>query len=395
MQQYLTSNADDPKCMSPDCNRRFDREVLTTMLPKTFINGNLKEHRERCLFEQEIAMLPATQVHVVQEQRRRANISRMKTLREEYVRLREEMRLNQRAIYALHQEINANSAVSAMSTSAFVQRCSRENCRGWLTAAWKCTVCEEYTCSECHAPKRGREDPDHVCDDGDKLTVKLLRRDSRKCPKCAIYITKIDGCDQMFCTHCHQAFSWRTGQMINHNIHNPHYFEVMQRQGIQPGRALGDIPCGGLPTIREIHVALNDRDVQEIRYILQLLRLITHIQYVERPRYPVQRNATENVDLRVRYCLGELTDAAFRTQLQRREKNVQKKRDFGEVLEMLEHTLGDELRRVVIDKDVSEFRARATALLVYGNTACQKIGKRYECRPFAIDVDRMQVTGRH
>jgi hypothetical protein len=375
--------------MSPDCHRAFDREVLVSLLPKSFINTTLKRHRERCLLERETAMLPATQVYVQQEQQRRANMRVIDQLREEANRLRNQLRENQRAMYRVAQQATPN--LGDVSATHFVQRCAAEGCRGWLSTAWKCTVCERYSCSDCHGLKRSRDDPDHACDPNAVETVKLLGRDSRKCPQCGVYITKIDGCDQMFCTQCHKAFSWRTGRIINGTIHNPHYFEALARGGIQPGRAHGDVPCGGLPTVRELHEALHNVDSL---FAMRIMRLVLHIQQVERARFPTEPREDTNVDLRVRFSLGELGDDEFRTKLQRREKEAQKKKEFGDVLEMLEHTLSDELRRVVVDKNVVTLKTRAVALVEYANEACNRISRRYDCRGIQICSTRMRVLVR-
>jgi hypothetical protein len=49
-------------------------------------------------------------------------------------------------------------------------------------------------------------------------------------------------------TYCNTAFSWRTGEIVTGTIHNPHFYELQQRKGIQM-RNVGDIPCGGMPRI--------------------------------------------------------------------------------------------------------------------------------------------------
>jgi hypothetical protein len=58
--------------------------------------------------------------------------------------------------------------------------------------------------------------------------------------------TCVRNCDQMFCTSCHTAFSWRTLEIVQGAIHNPHYFAWRQAQGINE-RTIGDIQCGGVP----------------------------------------------------------------------------------------------------------------------------------------------------
>ena len=93
-------------------------------------------------------------------------------------------------------------------------------------------------------------DTAHVCNPDALATARLIATDTKPCPKCGELITKVDGCDQMFCVMCHTPFCWRTGQVITHGaVHNPHYYE-WQRQMNGPGTAAAalqvNVPCGGL-----------------------------------------------------------------------------------------------------------------------------------------------------
>lgn len=47
-------------------------------------------------------------------------------------------------------------------------------------------------------------------------------------------------CDQMYCTSCHTAFSWRTGKIEKGNIHNPEYFRYMRENKINIPRNPND-----------------------------------------------------------------------------------------------------------------------------------------------------------
>ena len=131
----------------------------------------------------------------------------------------------------------------------FLQACPKDGCRGFLSQSWKCGVCDDYFCPDCHKQKNGKNDPDHVCNEEDKATVALIKKDTKPCPNCAQAIFKIDGCDQMWCTSCHTAFSWRTGKKISGRIHNPHYMQF-QREGGRTARVAGDVQCGGPPHVR-------------------------------------------------------------------------------------------------------------------------------------------------
>jgi hypothetical protein len=112
--------------------------------------------------------------------------------------------------------------------------CATKDCRGFVTELEPlCGICCETTCPECHCSKaKATADTDtdeaHVCDPNEVETVKALMKDTKPCPECHVPIFKIDGCDQMWCTKCHVAFSWVTGEVCKGAIHNPHYFDWMR-----------------------------------------------------------------------------------------------------------------------------------------------------------------------
>ena len=60
-------------------------------------------------------------------------------------------------------------------------------------------------------------------------------------------IHKTEGCNQMYCVMCHTAFDWNSLRIITGVIHNPHYFEYLNRQPGQAPRTPGDLVCGGPP----------------------------------------------------------------------------------------------------------------------------------------------------
>jgi len=119
--------------------------------------------------------------------------------------------------------------------------CPNLECRGFIMGTnYKCGICEIYICKKCHI--RLSDEP-HECKKEDMETIKLILQDSKPCPKCFTRISKVDGCDQMFCINCKTAFSWNTGKIETGRIHNPHYYEELRRlnNGIIP-REPGDNP---------------------------------------------------------------------------------------------------------------------------------------------------------
>jgi hypothetical protein len=116
--------------------------------------------------------------------------------------------------------------VKSFMNNALSFSCSVTDCHG-IVFDGKCNVCKTNICYKC------REiinlEP-HQCNEDTLQTIQLILENNVKCPKCSIYISKISGCDQMFCTQCHTTFSWSTGNIITGAVHNPHYFEWLLKE---------------------------------------------------------------------------------------------------------------------------------------------------------------------
>lgn len=186
---YVTNEA-LIKCMNPSCGREWTRQFSRTAFTATFLNKKYKEVREQTLFDQERALLPATQpivenmIRVENVRTQMADVNRQ--IRELYERQRE-----------LQGELYAGQRANVTTTSErheFIKSCPDGNCRGFLSSQWKCGICEKWACHACHEIKGDTRDADHTCNPETVATVALLQNDTRPCPKCRTGIFKIDGC---------------------------------------------------------------------------------------------------------------------------------------------------------------------------------------------------------
>ena len=163
--------------------------------------------------------------------------------------------------------------------------------------------------------------------------------------------TLVNNCDQIWCTKCHTAFSWRTGKLET-VIHNPHYYEWMRRNGTLE-RNPNDVVCGREIThnttvsIRQI---LNDKekkftkDTANIRKLstnmVEICRRIVHIRHVSRPHYEYNSNDVTQ-QLRIRYLRNFISEDEFKITLQRENKKSNKYREISEVITLLITTITD------------------------------------------------------
>jgi hypothetical protein len=97
----------------------------------------------------------------------------------------------------------------------------------------RCQLCEKLNCVSCETVVNGDLET-HQCTKSDLDTLAEIKKESKRCPKCSIWISKIEGCNDMFCTECRTPFNYRTGEIIKRKgFHNPHYIEHLNRGGQQ------------------------------------------------------------------------------------------------------------------------------------------------------------------
>ncbi len=426
--KYFLDSLNDPHCLS--CKKNWTNDFMESSFTKTFINNEYKKHRENVLFDRELSLMPITQPYIETEKKRLINLEKISVLKNKFKEVRRQMsdifsgkvRFENRLEYnrsltdlekkefCLKKDIgfvkyefsfinnnqNTNNAESS-SRAQFVRKCPAENCKGFLSSAWKCGICDIYVCNECYEIKGDSRDAEHECDPKNVETAKLLAKDSKSCPSCGIMIMKHSGCDQMYCTNCNTAFSWKTREIVTTNIHNPHYYEYMRQRG-NLNRNIQDIPCGGLPRyiilnnvlLRTYHnttfnVPRNPTEVM----ILEIHRLLSHIQNVELPRYVIDNNNVDrNRDLRIQYMLNKIDEKTFKQKLQQLEKANNKKREFGQLLNMLLTISSDIFNRFLDNPSINyseEILQEFQASRQYVNQSAIKIHNRFNCVSFQIN----------
>lgn len=345
VKRYLLSSSDDANCMN--CKRLWSTDVLNDMFGKSFMMTDWKVHRENVLYEREVSMLPETQPYVAQELKRRENAELLASMWKERTSLKRKMNEIDRTMSEVRN--NMTPPLDADARSEFVHQCGSDTCDGFLSTAWKCRKCHGWTCSDCGVFK-GHNPEGHVCKNEDKASMEAIKKDSRRCVGCGIYVHKISGCNQMYCTVCHTAWDYRTGKKVNGTIHNPHYIEMRRNLNLL-ARDINDVPCGGAPSVGELKMAFRQNDNMYIQ-LGGLLRVVMHLQHEELRRYPDRVDVNDNRDLRVKHTLGEIERAEMKRKIQQREKKNLKNRDINMILQMFITTTSDLLRQAVNNKEI-------------------------------------------
>jgi hypothetical protein len=382
-QKYILSSIEDPHCMG--CKTLWNREFVDSFCTKYFRRTELRRHRENVLFEREKALMPQSQKEVerviaIRKLRREARRLR-NSLIELYQRnhisfpVTNEDLQNHPAILEFHRDLEAiyiqlerlrNSTDTFHNEpTKFIRKCPHEECKGFLNEEYFCGLCSNRFCRDCNELLT----EDHTCNPETVKTMKLLNKDSKSCPKCGTVIHKTSGCAQMWCPDCHTAFDWRTGEIVTGRIHNPHYIEFKRKGGTS--REHGDIPCGGIPTYRELREVGSSNDI---------MNLASYIFYAERENMYIDVEPVNNLSLRVSYMLNELDEKDFKIFLQRQEKFKDKMIDLSSIYEMLTHSGGDLLRQFIIDPErETEIIDMIKKLFLYANEVFTNIRTRYNC----------------
>ena len=413
-ERYLLETTQDAHCMS--CRKSWSREILVNNFTQKFVSRDYKNRRESLLLEREKSLMPATQPYVELERKVRqaakeivrltliiraetdklnsisglhlgplavehgfynefdANVLRHKLITDQ------RRVINNVALDVQHQEWYQNQLINRLhgghvehEKRQFVRACPVGDCRGFLSSAWKCGMCDNWSCPECHEVKGKDKDAPHTCDPNSVETAKLLARDSRNCPKCASMIFKIDGCDQMYCTQCHTAFSWRTGRVETGTIHNPHYYEYHRQRGTLQ-RNPGDVPCGGFPDWNFV-ARLCPRTHVLFPRIAAAHRTHAHCQWAVMTRYVTGNQ--DNRDLRIKFMIGDINEDEFKKKIQQREKARQRKGEIHQVLEMFTTVLGDLFQAFVSNSRSSELVESLEELRGHFNTTMSAVSNRY------------------
>lgn len=407
------------KCMNIYCKREWSSEFISDIFPKTFLEGDYKNHYQNILLDNEKASFPETvecinrleeiekaldkyeESYEIIKKRSQDMLSNDKTQRE--------IHSTQNMIYVLDEQIKKDTKkndtkntlslkikkeiverVSSLQkyrqilaelyikcnslneniyqynrdldyidrltqekehieatgksskTKYNMKKCPAEECRGFLDINFVCGICKCNACPYCHEVKA--EEEQHKCNPDTVKTIDLMTKDTKSCPTCHTNINKIDGCDQMWCTLCHTAFSWTTG-MIENKIHNPHYYQWMRSKSEN----------GEIPRVDEEEAFCNENVEYYIRSnnswnVLQRFRDV----YLPKMDSIERNNVKIRFMKKCRFLKNEMTEKNYKLFL---EKNAFEKKghdEFNNFIALTTNVYLDLLHSMIkVEKDTS------------------------------------------
>jgi hypothetical protein len=348
---YLLTSTNEPHCM--ECKQPWTPKFMLSMTKK-WLAETYKPHREKFLCDVELSKLAETMEAA--ERYKAAS-------REEHIR--HELRLKERALrqqlYEISSEIGASinrehrlkrglltangSAIEAAAErKVFFMSCPVADCNGMLSTQYKCGICEQFTCQDCHEViGLNRTATEHTCDPNNIASAEAIRKETKQCPGCHNRIYRTEGCSQMWCTGCHTAFDWNTGRKVVHEqLHNPHWLEYQRSQNNgQAPRAPGDVPCGGLIGRHELQTRILSKLltgtannlVEQIRHIYRFV-LEASANQVRELREQCQQ-LRDFQHQRIKYIVGEMTKEQLAAHIFKSDRSRQKNTELLHIYELL------------------------------------------------------------
>jgi hypothetical protein len=240
IERYLLDSIEDAHCLH--CKVNYNDTTLREICTMTYIQQTYFKHRQEILINREKANLPGLQELALEEKRKRDTKNKileieseindineicnmkdesyisyytkllsikdedekntikplMKNLITEMNNLKKQIDERRILISNIYREsvVNntSNKPTDDEQKKKFIRRCIRDGCQGFLSTAWKCGICEYYSCNKCFKVRGKKHDDIHECLKEDIETAELIKKDSKPCPKCGEFITKSSGC---------------------------------------------------------------------------------------------------------------------------------------------------------------------------------------------------------
>ena len=105
-----------------------------------------------------------------------------------------------------------------------------EELKSKINDEYKCNSCHQKYCPKCleiietivKSDSPFSSSKEHHCKKENIESWNEIRNNSKSCPCCGTRIYKTKGCNDMFCTNCHNGFKYDTGKIIQGSFHNQH-----------------------------------------------------------------------------------------------------------------------------------------------------------------------------
>jgi hypothetical protein len=383
---YMLSCIGEDHCMS--CKVVWSRKFLVESLEKNWMTKKYKEFREDILLSKELAMMAGTQEYVETEIRIEKHKESIININMEIKNLKEnkikegystkDCNMEIKGLKEHKKEIIREFQVEDISEvrekRKFIRQCPDGDCRGFLSSSLKCGICEKSACVDC----REIRDDKHKCNKDTLETVKMMKKDTKGCPKCSSLIYKTSGCNMMWCIQCMTFFNWVSLKIELNETHNPEYIEYLRKTGKSGNvrREVGDIQCGRqLDTNFIRNCDFSDK-------VVEIIRNVIHIERIELRRFEIVNMELRNRQLRINYIRHKIDKTEMKIIIQKKEKENKKKTEISNVLRMYTVCMTDIMYRYQAKESTLNEMSK---LKDYTNDCFENIKKCYNCKKWELN----------
>jgi len=362
-----------------NCKEEWERDFLIENLNGSFVNKTYKKYRTAVLFDREKAQFPET-MHLVEKETQIRDLHKInQTHIDKIQELQENIRKNNHDIYLIRR-----NGVPKDKKTIFIKACPADGCKGMLSSAHKCGICNIWACSKCFEVKGYQKDSPHTCKEENIKSAEMIKKETKNCPGCASLIYKISGCSQMWCTQCKIAFDWRTGEIETGVIHNPHFYEWQKQTGNNI-RNPTEVPCGGIPGYGDFRTKLRyhkqNMSLTTFNWCFAFHRFANHWQHYEiRNLRRDCRALQNNSGLRIKYLMNEISLISFKDKVQKNEKQRNKKMAVLHIYELMNTVFTESLVDIYnknIEEQILKNMDRIEKLITYSNNELSRISYIY------------------
>lgn len=397
VEKYIeTAETIEIKCVNPECKQVWTDDFISDKMTKKFYDTKYRERKSNFLFDLEKSFIPETQ-RIIEEDLAKEKMNRLiKEKRSQINTLLVE-------IYDIQYQYKEKHLFK-QKKSEYIFKCPANDCKGYISDCGVCGLCDTKSCVKCMEIV---ESEDHECDENILKNIECLKDSTKPCPKCSTPIHKIDGCDQMFCTVCHIAFSWKTLAIETSHIHNPHYYQWLRENGQVVPRDPNDNPLAN-EINNMIHNQVNYGNMvfpNATRFINKLVtdygncdltnaalkvhRVANHYVF-----YNNTNNATGfdmNYAARKKFLMNEMSESEFKKNIYKKTKAEHKKIEINQIIETFVTTAINNINyiyaiRKITFKELDEFMQNMKDSVDFTNTALESIRLRYGGVVHKIDI---------
>ena len=373
LMKYFLEEKEPAHCIYKCSNRSWNIKFLSDNFPRTYIWGNnklsYKNHREKILLEQQMSLMHDTQ-QIIEKENKIEILIKKKNEIKNIINIYEH-KLNicyKNPKSSLTEECNIKTIINnyykeyndickninKIKNNTIdkdknpINRGNCPECPGFISEGWKCGMCNIKVCNKCREKIEYNDINKHICKEEILATMEKLKQNNyRSCPKCKVYIEKINGCNQMWCTNCKIFFDWATNKIIQKTIfvHNPHYQEWLEQGNVDIKERIGDCDVN-------IYTIINLKDITDKskKKLCNMVRFINEIREQVINDGDTESKLDESLlDIRKKYLKGIYDKKKLSIHTQRLYKKESKSNETNQIRDMFSDTCVQLIGKLIIN----------------------------------------------